>query len=128
MGHYLIIYLSYRKLVDDYLNKIPTPGCKRDLYQLYDDAIYDDAIYDDAIYDDDIKVVNNAPVRDHHTMIDEKVNLNSIGSYNKEISELQEFLECSLIHHKLFEKVGVKPPHGILVCGPRGTGKTFIAR
>ncbi len=29
---------------------------------------------------------------------------------------------------ELFEKVGIEPPKGVLLCGPPGTGKTLLAR
>jgi transitional endoplasmic reticulum ATPase len=37
-------------------------------------------------------------------------------------------IELPFSHPNVFEKVGVKPPGGVLLYGPPGTGKTLIAR
>jgi len=52
----------------------------------------------------------------------------SIGGLNKEIEEVKEVIELPLKKPKLFEKVGINPPKGILLYGPPGTGKTLLAK
>ena len=37
-------------------------------------------------------------------------------------------MELPLRHPQLFESIGVKPPKGILLYGPQGSGKTLIGR
>jgi transitional endoplasmic reticulum ATPase len=44
------------------------------------------------------------------------------------LAQIKEMVELPLQYPQLFEKVGAKPPRGILLCGPPGTGKTLIAR
>lgn len=52
----------------------------------------------------------------------------SIGGLNKEIEEVKEVIELPLKKPRLFEKVGINPPKGILLYGPPGTGKTLLAK
>ncbi len=51
-----------------------------------------------------------------------------IGGLSKEIEEITEVIELPLKKPKLFEKVGIQPPKGILLHGPPGTGKTLLAK
>ncbi|MEK6845130.1 MAG: AAA family ATPase, partial [Nanoarchaeota archaeon] len=51
-----------------------------------------------------------------------------IGGLGKEIEEVKEVIELPLKKPELFEKIGIKPPKGILLYGPPGTGKTLLAK
>ena len=53
---------------------------------------------------------------------------NAIGGLQKVIQEVKEVIELPLMKPKLFEKVGIQPPKGILLYGPPGTGKTLLAK
>ncbi len=52
----------------------------------------------------------------------------SIGGLKEQENEIKEVIELPLMKPKLFEKIGIKPPKGILLHGPPGTGKTLLAK
>jgi len=51
-----------------------------------------------------------------------------IGGLERELQLVREMIELPLRHPEIFEKVGIKPPKGVLFYGPPGTGKTLIAK
>jgi len=51
-----------------------------------------------------------------------------IGGLERELQLVREMIELPLRHPEIFEKMGIKPPKGVLFYGPPGTGKTLIAK
>ncbi len=51
-----------------------------------------------------------------------------IGGLGKCKQQLVEAVEWPLIHPKIFRRMGIKPPKGILLYGPPGCGKTMLGR
>ena len=51
-----------------------------------------------------------------------------IGGLERELQWSGEMIELPLRHPEIFEKLGIKPPKGVLFYGPPGTGKTLIAK
>ncbi|KAF8312587.1 uncharacterized protein EI90DRAFT_3137272 [Cantharellus anzutake] len=51
-----------------------------------------------------------------------------IGGLGEQVRELREMIELPLMNPELFQRVGIKPPKGVLLYGPPGTGKTLLAR
>ncbi|KAL1407006.1 26S proteasome subunit rpt4 [Vanrija albida] len=56
------------------------------------------------------------------------VSFAGIGGLGDQVRELREVIELPLMNPELFERVGIKPPKGVLLYGPPGTGKTLLAR
>lgn len=57
-----------------------------------------------------------------------KENWKEIGGLSEEIREIKEVIELPLKKPKLFKKIGIHPPKGVLLHGPPGTGKTLLAK
>ncbi|HIQ32014.1 MAG TPA: AAA family ATPase [Methanothermococcus okinawensis] len=51
-----------------------------------------------------------------------------IGGLEDVKQELREAVEWPLKHKEAFERMGIRPPKGILLFGPPGTGKTLLAK
>ncbi|MFZ3385452.1 MAG: proteasome-activating nucleotidase [Candidatus Methanoperedens sp.] len=56
------------------------------------------------------------------------IDYDMIGGLKKQIDEVIETLELPLTSPELFTDVGVEPPHGIMLYGPPGNGKTLVAK
>ncbi len=74
-----------------------------------------------------LKVVRPSAMRE--VMIEiPNVKWNDIGGLNDVKQELIEAVEWPLKHKDAFERLGVRPPKGVLLYGPPGTGKTLLAK
>lgn len=56
------------------------------------------------------------------------VHWKEVGGLEELKSELIESVEWPLKKPEIFEKLGIKPPRGIMLYGPPGCGKTLLAR
>eukprot|EP00968_Pinguiococcus_pyrenoidosus_P011879 scaffold995_cov244-Pinguiococcus_pyrenoidosus.AAC.4 len=65
--------------------------------------------------------------REDEEKLDE-VGYDDIGGCRRQMAQIREMIELPLRHPTLFKTLGVKPPRGVLLYGPPGSGKTLIAR
>ncbi|SCV12537.1 26S protease subunit RPT4 [Nakaseomyces glabratus] len=57
-----------------------------------------------------------------------EISFEGIGGLTDQIRELREVIELPLKNPEIFQRVGIKPPKGVLLYGPPGTGKTLLAK
>ncbi|KAG6577136.1 putative inactive ATP-dependent zinc metalloprotease FTSHI 1, chloroplastic, partial [Cucurbita argyrosperma subsp. sororia] len=55
------------------------------------------------------------------------VKFNDVAGIDEAVEELQELVRY-LKNPELFDEIGIKPPHGVLLEGPPGCGKTLVAK
>ena len=60
-------------------------------------------------------------------LVTPKVTFADLGGLSDVIQQLEEMIQWPLKYASIFEFLGVKPPRGILISGPPGTGKTQLA-
>ncbi|KAK4739299.1 hypothetical protein R3W88_002996 [Solanum pinnatisectum] len=107
------IFLPVVGLVDpDNLKPGDLVGVNKDSYLILDTL--------PSEYDSRVKAmeVDEKPTEDY----------NDIGGLEKQIQELVEAIVLPMTHQERFQKLGVRPPKGVLLYGPPGTGKTLMAR
>ncbi|KAG2662318.1 26S proteasome regulatory subunit 6A homolog [Panicum virgatum] len=107
------IFLPVIGLVDpDKLKPGDLVGVNKDSYLILDTL--------PSEYDSRVKAmeVDEKPTEDY----------NDIGGLEKQIQELVEAIVLPMTHEDRFQKLGIRPPKGVLLYGPPGTGKTLMAR
>lgn len=56
------------------------------------------------------------------------VTYDDLGGLEREVHKIREMVELPLKHPEVFERLGMKPPKGVLLHGLPGCGKTLLAR
>jgi len=59
---------------------------------------------------------------------DDVVGYDDIGGLDKQLATLRELVDLPLLHPAVFDEVGIRPPRGVLLTGPPGSGKTMVAQ
>jgi len=78
-------------------------------------------------FDNALKMVEPSGMRE--VMIEvPNVKWSDVGGLEEVKQTLKEMVEWPLKHEKAFERIGIRPPTGILMYGPPGCGKTLLAK
>ncbi len=74
-------------------------------------------------------ILHDVPYQTEEVRLEESViHYEDIGGLSREISLIREMIEIPLRYPKVFERLGIDPPKGVLLYGPPGTGKTLLAK
>jgi len=66
--------------------------------------------------------------KDDISIDDTVIGYEDIGGLDKQLSVMRELIDLPLMHPQVFDEVGVRPPRGVLLVGPPGSGKTMVAQ
>jgi transitional endoplasmic reticulum ATPase len=82
-----------------------------------------------AVADADTRVLVRTPTTTELSEYSsEVVSLSEVGGMHLVLPKLREAVEIPLIKPELYRQLGIMPPRGVLLHGPPGSGKTFVAR
>lgn len=103
------------------------PEIKMEEDQEIPQEILDKMIIGQEDFDEALKVVRPSAMRE---VLVETPNIswNDIGGLNGIKQSLKESVEWPIKNPEAFERMGIKPPKGVLLYGPPGTGKTLLAK
>ncbi len=78
-------------------------------------------------FEDALKVVRPSAMRE--VLVETpNVKWDDVGGIENSKQELREAVEWPMKNPQSFERMGIKPPRGVLLYGPPGTGKTMLAK
>lgn len=60
--------------------------------------------------------------------VDTDITYNDLGGLDEEIDRIRELIELPIVNPEAFERLSVAPPTGVLMAGPKGTGKTTLSK
>jgi len=78
-------------------------------------------------FENALKIVEPSAMREVLIEIP-KVKWSDIGGLEEAKQNLKEVVQWPLDHPAAFDRIGIKPPKGVLLYGPPGSGKTLLAK
>jgi len=95
--------------------------------EMIDPELLEKIIVTKEDFDEALKEVTPSGIREVFVEIP-NVTWAQIGGLNELKQKLIEAVDWPLSHPKIFSRMGINPPKGILLYGPPGCGKTLLAR
>jgi transitional endoplasmic reticulum ATPase len=103
------------------------PQFELDKEQEIPKEILDSMVISNEDFEEALKVVRPSAMRE--VLVEAPtIGWEDIGGLDTIKQSLQEAVEWPLKHRESFERLGIRPPRGILLYGPPGTGKTLLAK
>ncbi|MEK6898623.1 MAG: CDC48 family AAA ATPase [Nanoarchaeota archaeon] len=103
------------------------PEFKMDEDQIIPKEVLDKIIISQEDFDEALKVVRPSAMRE--VLVETpNVGWEDVGGLESTKQSLKEAVEWPIKHKEDFERMGIRPPRGILLYGPPGTGKTLLAK
>ncbi len=107
--------VDYREALERVLEAEELPGIKEELKVTMDDFM------------EALKEIEPSALREVVVEVPD-VSWDDVGGLENVKRELKEAVEYPLKHPELYERLGIRPPKGVLLYGPPGTGKTLLAK
>lgn len=89
------------------------------------EVLTDDSTEAGLVGEDSLIALEKPGAADLHR---DEVGLDEVGGLKAVIEELRQVIEMPLLYPELYRELGTAPPRGILLYGPPGSGKTYVAR
>ncbi|GEM_PF-85335 len=107
--------VDYREALERVLEAEELPGIEEELKVTMDDFM------------EALKEIEPSALREVVVEVPD-VSWDDVGGLEDVKRELREAVEYPLKYPELYERLGVRPPKGVLLYGPPGTGKTLLAK
>ncbi|NCO11095.1 ATPase [Candidatus Pacearchaeota archaeon CG_4_9_14_0_2_um_filter_39_13] len=103
------------------------PDIRMDQEEAIPQEILDKMVIDAEDFEEALKVVRPSAMRE--VLVETpNVSWEDIGGLQAIKQSLKESVEWPLKNPESFQRLGIKPPRGLLLYGPPGTGKTLLAK